>query len=238
MPDQIQDFIEKTRAARHPAQLKTLYMQAINAEGYENAAVASTVNKQIDSISWIEFPKGYFETYWANRWDKIDPVLAHSQVARRPFRWSEVVGRTKLTRPQLRFLHECRPLGVHSGVTIPMHGPGTRVDLVSISLRNTREVPEHRLPYLYAMTVQMWLRQNELTQRPDVSDDEIPHLTKQELECLRWCKEGKTNWEIGVLFGVSEKTVEWHLANVMKKLNANNRIMAVVIALQKGLIPL
>jgi len=238
MPDQIQGFIEKTRLARHPVQLKTLFMQAIADEGYENAVLASTVNKQLDYISWDEFPRGYLDAYRAQRWDKIDPVLAHIQVARKPFRWSDVVGRTKLTRPQLRFLHECRELGVHSGITVPLHGPGSRVDLVSLSLRHQHDIPEERLPYLYAMTVQFWLRQNELTPPPEVSDADIPHLTAQELECLRWCKEGKTNWEIGALFGVSEKTVEWHLTNVMKKLNANNRIMAVVIALQKGLIPL
>src|SRR5258705_623993 len=26
-------------------------------------------------------------------------------------------------------------------------------------------------------------------------------LTRQEIECLRWCKEGKTNWEIGGISG-------------------------------------
>lgn len=63
-------------------------------------------------------------------------------------------------------------------------------------------------------------------------------FTKQEIECLRWCKEGKTNWEIGEILGISEKTVEFHLGNAMKKLGAANRITAVVCGLKLGLIAL
>jgi DNA-binding CsgD family transcriptional regulator len=63
-------------------------------------------------------------------------------------------------------------------------------------------------------------------------------LTAQETECLRWCKEGKTNWEIGEILIISEKTVEFHLGNVMRKLGASNRIRAVITGIKNGLIPL
>ena len=63
-------------------------------------------------------------------------------------------------------------------------------------------------------------------------------LTSQELECMRWCKEGKTNWEIGEILAISEKTVEFHLTNAMRKLGAANRIAAVVQGIKEGLIPL
>ncbi|MCK1270828.1 MULTISPECIES: helix-turn-helix transcriptional regulator [unclassified Bradyrhizobium] len=61
-------------------------------------------------------------------------------------------------------------------------------------------------------------------------------LTGKEIECLGWCKEGKTNWEIGEILFISEKTVEFHLRNAMRKLGATNRITAVVAALKRGLI--
>lgn len=65
-----------------------------------------------------------------------------------------------------------------------------------------------------------------------------PFLTPQEVACLEWCKEGKTNWEIGGILGISEKTVEFHLSNVKKKLGAANKISAVVLGLRHGLISL
>jgi DNA-binding CsgD family transcriptional regulator len=238
MADRIETFIESTRLVRNTEQLKSLFMREILKEGYENAVFASTFNKRLDYIAWDEFPSGYLDAYREFRWDKIDPVLAHVQIAKRPFRWPDVVSRLDLTRKQYAFLHECHEMGVHTGVTFPLHGPGSRVDLISLSLRNEREVPLHRLPFLYALTVQFWLRHGELTEKGEVKSSEIPHLTKHELKCLTWCKEGKMNWEIGELMNISEKTVEWHLSNIMKKLDATNRITAVVIGLQKRLIPL
>jgi DNA-binding CsgD family transcriptional regulator len=66
----------------------------------------------------------------------------------------------------------------------------------------------------------------------------IPLLTAQELECLRWCKEGKTNWEIGEILSISQKTVEFHVGNAMRKLGAGNRITAVIMGIKTGLIAL
>jgi DNA-binding CsgD family transcriptional regulator len=68
--------------------------------------------------------------------------------------------------------------------------------------------------------------------------DRIRPLTPQELECLRWCKEGKTNWEIGEILAISEKTTEFHLGNAMRKLGANNRITAVIMSIKRGIISL
>lgn len=74
--------------------------------------------------------------------------------------------------------------------------------------------------------------------RESISRDVRKSLTCQELECLRWCKEGKTNWEIGEILTISEKTVEFHLGNSMRKLGASNRITAVIIGIKEGLIQL
>jgi DNA-binding CsgD family transcriptional regulator len=72
----------------------------------------------------------------------------------------------------------------------------------------------------------------------EACDQRTKQLTSQELECLRWCKEGKTNWEIGEILTISEKTVEFHLSNSMRKLGAGNRITAVIMGIKEGLIQL
>lgn len=88
---------------------------------------------------------------------------------------------------------------------------------------------------LYMVSLQYWLTYSELTDR---RDEKPIQLTSQEVECLRWCKEGKTNWEIGEILKISEKTVEFHLSNGMRKLGAGNRITAVIMAIKGGLISL
>jgi DNA-binding CsgD family transcriptional regulator len=61
-------------------------------------------------------------------------------------------------------------------------------------------------------------------------------LTGRENEILNWVQTGKTSWEISSILKISERTVRFHLANVMKKLDATSRTHAVAVALDLGLI--
>ena len=103
---------------------------------------------------------------------------------------------------------------------------------VEDTLRN-EEVEPRRIPLVHALTMQYGSRLSELQGDPA---EAVKRLTLKETECLRWCKEGKTNWEIGEIMSISEKTVEFHLSNTIKKLNVSNRITAVVKGIQLGLI--
>ena len=61
-------------------------------------------------------------------------------------------------------------------------------------------------------------------------------LTPRELEVLEWVKDGKSAWEIGVIFNRSERVIKYHVKNIMEKLNAQNRTHAVAIAMRAGII--
>lgn len=235
MGTNIENFIEGTQNVASAAALKRLFLSAVAEEGYENAVFARTNERGLVSLPWAEFPVGYVETYRSEGWDRKDPVVHRAHLARRPFKWSETSPRGGFTREQKRFFEECRELGVHSGITIPIPGTGRDVDLISLSLRQREQAPPDRMSHLYMLSVQYWLKYRELSDR---HDPQVIPLTAQETECLRWCKEGKTNWEIGEILRISEKTVEFHLSNGMRKLGANNRITAVIIGIKMGLIPL
>ena len=55
----------------------------------------------------------------------------------------------------------------------------------------------------------------------------LKRLTARETEVLSWLPQGKTNWEIGRILGVAEKTVGKHLENIFAKLHVENRLTAV-----------
>ena len=55
-------------------------------------------------------------------------------------------------------------------------------------------------------------------------------LTPRERECLKWAAEGKSEWEISQIFGISEHTSEKHLLNAKFKLGAVNRVQAVAVS--------
>lgn len=61
-------------------------------------------------------------------------------------------------------------------------------------------------------------------------------LTHREFDVLRLLTAGKTNQEIGLELGISEKTVEKHVGALFTKLKVTSRVEAAVLAVQQGLV--
>ncbi|MBV8205533.1 MAG: helix-turn-helix transcriptional regulator [Acidobacteria bacterium] len=51
-------------------------------------------------------------------------------------------------------------------------------------------------------------------------------MTQREMEVLSYVADGKTNAVIGVLLGISSRTVQKHLENIFQKLGVENRTAA------------
>ncbi len=66
--------------------------------------------------------------------------------------------------------------------------------------------------------------------------DGFADLTRRELDVLRLVVEAKTNGEIGVVLGISEKTVEKHLDTIFRKLGVASRVEAAVLAVRSDLL--
>lgn len=62
-------------------------------------------------------------------------------------------------------------------------------------------------------------------------------LSVREQECLAWLAKGRSNGDIAIILDISERTVKFHVKNIMEKLNADNRTHAVAIAARSGWIP-
>jgi DNA-binding NarL/FixJ family response regulator len=61
-------------------------------------------------------------------------------------------------------------------------------------------------------------------------------LTARELDVLRLIRDGRRNKQIADQLAISENTVNFHIKNLVDKLQANDRTHAVTIALRRGLL--
>ena len=64
----------------------------------------------------------------------------------------------------------------------------------------------------------------------------ISPLTPRETEILQYIAQGYLNKQIAAELDISEQTIKNHVTSILRKLNANARTEAVVIAIKQGLI--
>jgi DNA-binding NarL/FixJ family response regulator len=74
--------------------------------------------------------------------------------------------------------------------------------------------------------------------RPPGAQAAVEGLTERELEVLRLAARGHTNRAIGRKLGISDRTVQGHLANIFGKLGGSTRTEAVLLAMKQGWITL
>jgi len=82
---------------------------------------------------------------------------------------------------------------------------------------------------------QVLLQFQELSRRTEAEAFLSP-LTPREMEILKFIGQGFLNKQIAAELGISEQTIKNHVTSILRKLNANARTEAVVLALKQGLI--
>jgi DNA-binding NarL/FixJ family response regulator len=76
---------------------------------------------------------------------------------------------------------------------------------------------------------------NRLAQSPNAAPVQFT-LTEREVEALTWAARGKSSNDIAVLMNVSERTVNFHINNVIRKVGVVTRVQAAIQCALLGLI--
>lgn len=80
---------------------------------------------------------------------------------------------------------------------------------------------------------------DQIARQPATSADSFPgiaQLTERELDVIRLMARGQSNREIASTLFLGEATIKTHVGRILSKLGARDRVQAVVVAYESGLV--
>jgi LuxR family transcriptional regulator len=178
--------------------------------------------------SWLTtYPTRWQHQYLGNNYLSLDPVVDGAFNSWSPIVWDDDVFTTQ--RP---FWEEARLHGIRYGWTLAIQSRHGETGLISVA-RSNDPVSAGELDELEARLV--WLSHTAIGVIGNIastrkSGADVHDLTPREREVLRWTAAGKTSFEIGIILGISARTVNFHVTSILSKLQAVNKTQAVVKA--------
>lgn len=173
-------------------------------------------------------PAGYAGSAVSRFVDIHNPNPEAARVLKRPFRWREASLPTRALYGA--FWEALGAFGAVDGVGVPVYTP-ERMTGVSLSFATSDWSPTERRAIEFACYAFVDKARLLSPLPPDP-----PKLSQREKDCLAFVAEGKTDWEISVILGVSQHTSHQHVENARRKLGATTRAQAVARFVMLGLL--
>lgn len=244
MSMQISDFIECSSRSQTLPELFGLLMVAAEKEGFDRVAYgALTYHEPLHLPDHSppaiasNYPSAWRTRYFEREYYRLDPVVLLAPCMSRPFSWEWLKQRRDLPARQRLIFEEASEAGLRSGVSVPLHGPGGRVAVASFASGAERVCTTAAASRLNALASQFHIAFSEIS-RAAPSTADVVELSQRERDCLAWAAQGKSSWDIGMILNISENTVNFHIKNVMRKLETTSRTVAIIKAIHLNLFSL
>jgi len=242
----IEEFIDGSNKAQSIDELFALYKAAMGKLGFDRLIFSLmtdhiAIQRRAGHGIFFNYPEDWMKYYVEKNFEIIDPVRRQMYVAPTIFTWAGVTELPTVTDTQNRFMLESTDAKLHDGIGIPLRGPrGAIAGVGAASSSGGVEIQNKNLmSYVNLLSQQFYTVYLSLeTQLAGSEQSNFAFLTDREQEVLKWLACGTTKSEIADIIGISEHTVHSYVKTSLRKLDANNTTMAVLKALQMGLIQL
>lgn len=195
-------------------------------------------------------PEKFLESYLESGMVSFDPVVRRAATTNSPFLWTDcrpfsegVRKRPGVKTSARRLMDLATDYRFQQGYVVPCHAVDSAGRPASAfvsfywggkaeDLQKSGALP----PWLRLAVTVYHEKMLELRGLATNDNDPPPELSDREMECLVWSARGKTTVEVASILNITERTIEFHIGNVMQKLGVYNKVHAVAVAIQLGLI--
>lgn len=229
-----EDYLNRTRQHVNPEDLFAAAAEAVWQMGFEFCCFGIRMPLPVaepPAAIYSNYGELWKARYIANNYINVDPTVRHGMQTLRPFAWAGAIKQEAAS-----FWEEASAHGIRYGAAQASRDHLRTFALLSVA-RSHEPVTESEMALVAPGLT--WLAQTvhgEMTPKllPDMMPNSQVVLTGREQEVLGWTADGKTAHEIAALLHISERTVVFHLANIMAKFGVTNKIQAVARAIMTG----
>lgn len=229
------ELIEKARSAESESGLMTLLKESVGEIGFEKCAYGLRVpssSGEPEIRMDNNYPDRWVEEYAANGFVFKDPTVINGMRSTFPMIWND-----ELFQSTPDLWEGAKSFGLRHGWSQSYHMKSGAAGLITFVRSHdtlTQEELRVRSPYLIYLSHIIHDRIERLNL--DLITSKVAELTLREKEILKWTADGKTSAAIASTMNLSTNTVNFHLKNAIKKLDASNKVSAVARAIMLKLI--
>ncbi|MDH4609322.1 helix-turn-helix transcriptional regulator [Pseudomonas sp. BN102] len=184
-------------------------------------------------VTLNNYPDAWNKEYDQNNYFASDPIIKHCLNSNSPIIWSEQSFSSN------RALYEhAKAFGLRYGWTQSSWATPSSKGFVSLSRGalpispKELESKEAKMSFL-VREVHACVSEVLMPMNPPRLHEE---LSLREIEILKWIADGKNGEIIAQLLGITERTVTYHVVNIIQKMDVTNRTAAAVKAVLLGII--
>ncbi|MBV8800942.1 MAG: LuxR family transcriptional regulator [Alphaproteobacteria bacterium] len=229
---EVQEFVRQSREVADLDVLKGLVESISREFGFTYFLLAHHVNLIAPNyVQLSNYPEDWSNEMRRQSQFAADPVLRACQKTAAPFQWSEIDRLIKVSPAQRDILRRAAHAGIGPGFTVPVHIPGECTGSGSFAVAAGRELNAAAMPYVQFVTSFGFEAARKLCLKAahlnfNVAD--VPGLTPRQLDCIVLMAQGKSDWTVGRLLGLSQRTVQEHIDNARKKYGVGSRHQLIV----------
>lgn len=242
-----EDFLVKSRKCETKEELFSVYSETVSKHGLNKVLLClATDHKEIGESAGMNFmhnyPADWMQHYFEKGFDKIDPIMVAALNCYSSFSWDDVAKNLELLPKQKKCLNLGKEAGLNNGICTPLRGANNAIAGLSLASSEETDSFDGQIDLITAYSNQFYLAYRRIGEvaanKKNLENQRIINmaLSEREREVLKWTAYGKTGSEIGDILGISCHTVDFHVRKIFEKLEVNHKTLAVVKALNYGLI--
>ena len=178
------------------------------------------------------YPEEWARCFSELRFYEFDPVFMRAEQSRVPFHWDDPDFLAELTPAQHEILAEAARLDLAHGYTIPMHSLGAAgpVRASCSVVPDSASIDAGSYFLVRLMGAYLYIAASREAEARDPVTA-AGTLSRRERQCLELAAQGKSDWVVGRLLNISERTVHNHIESAKRRLGVATRVQAIVHAL-------